>query len=272
MARSRRRGGGSNNAGQIALIFALLVALVALVGGLSWLFVKANAQYVPREATTLCPKAGYTSQTLVLLDTTDALAAVTRTQVLQKLRDLVSAIPKDGFFELRLLTANAEESVPVVSLCNPGDGSDIDPLTGNPDRARDRWQHEYASKVEAALMQGIEGAEQDFSPIMETLQRMAAERLTASRDRAIPTRIVVVSDMIQHTDTYSHYRDGLSEVAYTAGPRDRLATDFAGADLEFWLVRRDSARFDLEALGAFWLHWAETNHARPPAKINALMG
>ena len=272
MARSRRRSSADGNAGQIAVIIALLVVLVALIGGLSWLFLKATSQYVPREATTLCPKAGYASQTLVLLDTTDALASVTRTQVLQKLRDLVAAIPKDGFFELRLLSANPEKSIPVVALCNPGDGSDIDPMTGNPERARDRWENEYANKVEAALTHGIEGTAQDFSPIMETLQRMAAERLTANRDRAIPTHIVVVSDMIQHTETYSHYRDGVSEAAYADGPKDRLATDFAGADMEFWLVRRDSARFELEALAAFWLHWAEANHARPPAKLNALMG
>lgn len=272
MARPRRRSRGGGNAGQIAVIVALVVVLVALVGGLSWLFFKANAQYVPREVATLCPKAGFTSQTLVLLDTTDALAPVTQTQVLEKLRDLITGIPKDGFFQLRLLGADAEHSVPVVSLCNPGDGSDIDPLTGNPDRARDRWQHEYANAVEAALTAGIAGSEQDFSPIMETLQRMAAERLTANRDRAIPTHIVVVSDMIQHTGTYSHYRDGLSEAAYAAGPKDRLATDFAGADVDFWLVRRDGARFDLEALAAFWLHWAEANHAHPPAKLNPLMG
>lgn len=270
MARRRRRGGKSN-AGPIAIVLVLAVLLGVLVAGLGWLLLKARSDYVPRDQATLCPKAGYSAQTLVLIDTTDALAPVTQTQVLQKLRDLVASIPKDGLLELRLLQADPTNPAVVLARCNPGDGSDIDPVTGNPELAKRRWETEYAAKAEEALQAGVAGSEQDASPIMETLQTIAAEHLTSAHDRAIPSRLVVVSDMIQHTAQYSHFRDGLAPEAYGGATAQRLATDFAQAEVEFWLVRRDT-RIDAAELGAFWLRWAEDNNAKRPARLTPLMG
>lgn len=269
----RRRGRGGNNAGQIALIVVLAAVLISLVGGMSWLFLKAKADYVPRDLATLCPLSGYTSQTLVLIDTTDALSTVTQTQVLQKLRDLVADIPKNGLLELRLLNADAERSLPAMDpLCNPGDGADIDPVTGNPEMAKRRWETQYAEKVEQALQGSVVGSEQDFSPIMEVIQRIAAEHLTSNHDRSIPSRLVVVSDMIQHTEAYSHYRDGLAPETFNGKARDRLATDLAGASVEFWMVRRATQKIDPEQLGHFWLDWATSSNAKRPATLSPLMG
>lgn len=269
----RRRGRRGNALGQVALIVVLTAALVFLVGGLSWLFLKARSEYVPRDLASLCPLSGYTSQTLVVIDTTDALASVTQTQVLNKLRDLVASTPKDGLFELRLLSADAEQSLPVMEpLCNPGDGTDIDPITGDPATAKRRWQTQYAEKLEEVLRTSVDGSEQEFSPIMEVIQHIAAEHLTSAHDRSIPSQLVVVSDMIQHTSTYSHYVDGVSVEAYEAKARNRLATDLAGASVEFWMVRRATQKVDPEQLGGFWLQWASDSNAKRPATLLPLMG
>jgi hypothetical protein len=268
----RRRGGGSNQTGQIVLAVVLSLVLLALVAGLIWMVMKARNEYVPRDQASLCPVAGYRSQTLVLIDTTDALAAVTQTQVLEKLEDLVAGIPNDGLLEIRLLNADPEESNAILKLCNPGDGSGIDPMTGNPELARQRWESGFSDKTQEALKEAVIGHEQDFSPILETIQRIAAERLTSQSDRAIPSRLVVVSDMIQHTDRYSHFRNGTSFEVFETLARDRLATDLAQADVEFWLVRRDIQRIQPEALGAFWLKWAEANNSKRPATLTPLMG
>ncbi|WP_055047829.1 hypothetical protein [Devosia sp. A16] len=255
------------------LIAVLATALVVLLGGLVWLVLKARADYVPRDQATLCPLSGYTSQTLVLIDTTDAFAPVTQTQVLNKLRDVVTAIPKDGLLELQLLGADAARTRPAMPpLCNPGDGGDIDPITGNPELAKRRWQMQYAEKVEEALRSGVAGSTQDYSPIMEAIQQIAAEHLTSQHDRSIPSRLVVVSDMIQHTAGYSHYVDGLSSEAFAAKARNRLATDLAGAEVEFWMVRRPTQKVDAEQLGNFWLEWASNSNAKRPVTLSPLMG
>lgn len=269
----RRRGRRGNTAGQVVLVAVLAVALVGLVGGLGWLFQKARSEYVPRDQASLCPLSGYTSQTLVLIDTTDALASVTQTQVLNKLRDLVAAIPKDGLLELRLLSADAERSLPAMApLCNPGDGADIDPVTGNPEMARRRWQTQYAEKLDEILRSSVVGSEQDFSPIMEVIQRLAAEHLTSMRDRSLPSRLIVISDMIQHTTAYSHYVDGVALETYQVKARNRLATDLAGATVEFWMVRRATQKVDPEQLGHFWLQWASDSNAKRPVTLLPLMG
>jgi hypothetical protein len=255
------------------LIVVLAATLILLVGALTWLVVKARADYVPRDQATLCPLSGYTSQTLILIDTTDALAPVTQTQVLNKLRDVVTSIPKDGLLELRLLGADATQTrLAMEPLCNPGDGSDIDPVTGNPEMAKRRWQTQYAERAEEALGGSVVGSEQDYSPIMEAIQQIAAEHLTSQHDRSIPSRLVVISDMIQHTVGYSHYVDGLSPEAFAAKGRNRLATDLAGAAVEFWMVRRATQRVDAEQLGSFWLEWASDSNAKKPVTLSPLMG
>jgi hypothetical protein len=269
----RRRTGRRSASGQVALVIVLGVALVLLVGGFSWLLVKARSEYVARDVASLCPLTGYVSQTLVLIDTTDALAPVTQTQVLNKLRDLVNTIPKDGLLDIRLLSADPEDTrLAMPPICNPGDGSDIDPVTGNPELAKRRWQTEFAEKAEAALQQSVTGSKQDYSPILEAIQHIAAEHLTAAHDRAIPNHLVVVSDMIEHTPTYSHYADGVSLATYDTKARGRLATDLAGADVEFWMVRRATQKIDPEQLARFWLEWASTSNAKPPVTLTPLMG
>ncbi len=269
----RRRGRSGAKPGPIVLVVLLGVLLVSLVGGLTWLFLKGRAQYVPRDQASLCPLTGPESQTLVLIDTTDALADVTQTQVLGKLRDLVASVPKNGLLEIRAMDADPGKSIAVMTpICNPGDGKDIDPLTGNPEKAMALWKEQYLAKVEDVLASTIHGSPQDFSPILEVLQRIAAEHLTTSRDRSIPSKLVVVSDMIQHTPAYSHYVDGLSLETYRAKAGKRLATDLAGASVELWMVQRATQKVNPEELGNFWLEWVTASNAHAPVTLSPLMG
>ncbi|MGN6490107.1 MAG: hypothetical protein ACTHLT_20095 [Devosia sp.] len=259
MARRRRRS-GSGVGGQVAAIVVVLVLIFAVSGGLIYLYLDASSRHVPIDPESLCPETGITAQTVVLLDTTDALAPVTRSQVLNQLSDVVAELPRGGLLELRVLNQDPGRTERLVHLCNPGDGADLNGLTANPELAKKRWREKFEAPVAAKLDAAVAGGEQNASPIMAALQQIAAEQLSKESQRSIPTRIVVVSDMLEHTQFYSMFRDGIDYQGFVAKAGARYLTDFAGARVDIWLVQRDRPDIDATALAEFWLRWIDAGH------------
>jgi len=270
MARRRRSGRGSGTGGQIAAIAVLSVGIVAVLAVLGYLYASAQANYVAIDNETLCPQSGVTAQTVVLLDTTDALAEVTRSEVLGKLDDVVAGLPRGGLLDIRVLNEDPGKTGRLVHLCNPGDGAQLDGLTANPELAKRRWTEQFRAPVTKSLAEAVAGNEQQASPIMAALQQVAAELLSREAQRAVPTRIVVVSDMLEHTRFYSMFRDGLDYDGFVGKAGQRYLTDFAGANVDIWLVQRDRPDIDPKRLAEFWLRWIEAD--RGTGRVTRLAG
>lgn len=261
---------GRGTGAQMAAIVALLVGIVGVVGGLGYLTLAANAQYVPVDKETLCPLSGVVAQTVILLDTTDALAEVTRSDALNKLTDVTAGIPKGGLLDVRVLNEDPGHIQRVISLCNPGDGKGLDPLIANPEMARKRWNERFDGPVREVLRDSVIGQEQNASPILAAIQQIAAELVSSNRQKAIPTRVVVISDMLEHTGHYSHFRDGLAFETYLDIAAERYLTDLSNADIDFWMVQRNRRDLAPEDIAQFWLTWADRSHGK--GKVTRLMG
>ncbi|MBU1175427.1 MAG: hypothetical protein KKH72_08480 [Alphaproteobacteria bacterium] len=268
MSRRRRRNSGTG--GQIAAIAILAVVLVTVLACIFWFWIRANDAFVAIDEETLCPKQGIAAQTIVLLDTTDALSRVTQSEVLNRLNDLTASLPRGGYLDIRVLNENPDLTASILSLCNPGAGGDIDPLIGNPELAGKRWAERFAGPVAEALAASVSGGAQNFSPILAALQQIAAERLSTKEQQAVETRIVVVSDMLEHTGYYSHFRDGRSIATYRDIAGSRYLTDLHGAEIDFWMVMRDRPDIDVTELAEFWLQWADMSKGR--GHVVRLMG
>ena len=268
MARRRRRADAK--AGQILAIAFLAVVLIAAIGGIGYFWLRANEAHVEIDTASLCPTKGIAAQTIVLLDTTDALARVTQAEVINRLDELTASLPRGGLIDIRVLDADPDKTKSILTLCNPGSGSDIDPMIGNAELARKRWDTRFAGPVAAALSASVSGGAQDASPILSALQQIAADRLSTKAQKAVPSRIVVVSDMLENTQYYSHFRDGLALQTYRNKAGQRYLTDLGGAEIDFWMVARDRPDIDLTALAEFWLEWADLSHGR--GHVVRLMG
>jgi hypothetical protein len=268
MARTRRRTGGSG--GQIALIVILSFVICAAIVGIGAFYFIAQRTYVPLEADTLCPKAGITSQTVVLLDTTDPLADVTKQEVLSRLGDASAGVPKGGLLQVWVLAADPAATKPALSLCNPGNGQDIDPVIGNPTLAKKRWGEKFEGPVEAAMNASVAGTEQHFSPILAGIQKIAAERLSSAALQQVPTTIIVVSDLLENTPYYSHFKDGLDFATFEAKAGARYLTQLHGAAVDFWMVQRARKDIDATALATFWLKWVDASGGK--GQVERLMG
>src|SRR5260370_854079 len=122
------------NSGKLLLPVALILTSFGIVGGV--LGSNLLHKSAPIDNDTLCRRdVPLEYHTLLAIDATDAF---TRGQV-ARLRASVSeeraALPKFGRLTLLFVTSNMPfEPEEVISLCNPGSGSEADLLMSNPNQ------------------------------------------------------------------------------------------------------------------------------------------
>jgi len=214
----------------------------------------------------LCPRDKLPARTTVLLlDTSDPLTAKHQ----EELRRLVEEIqgthggpsdqgpnfrvaPGDKLVVYKLPSDMAfirdpNALQPVLEVCNPGVNPSIDwdwrdDLTGGRQLAMRNWQH--FDQFVRSLFEEIQTVqEQSVSPILEALG-IIVPRHAPSR-RVAPSaqgrmRLVMFSDLLQHSETLSHYGSypPADKVRETPGMRS-LATKLQGVEISLFRLERD---------------------------------
>ncbi len=235
------------------------VVLVAVIGTFVWLYVGALQRNPVRDVNTLCPQAGPTEQVLVLMDVTDPIGPIAQQDVLNQLDAVADSLAKGGRFELRVLEPGYDRTRTIFSACNPGDGSDLDHWTGNPEAAKRRWEERFHAPLESALESALSAGGAETSPIMAAIQQLAVDRLGTTEARNLPNRLIVISDMLENTSAFSMYKSGPDYAAYRASRApSEYGTDLAGAAVDVWLLRRD-AQISSTAVAEFWANWIREN-------------
>jgi len=258
----RRQRGGRRHYGTI-LAAIVLIALAIGVGG--WFaFLAWTSPRTPKlEQATLCPVDGPRSRTIVLVDATDDLPDIGRRQVQGRLMELAQTTPTFGLLELRMMDQGAPGGRIVFSKCNPGDGSDLNELTANPEMARRKWLQEFDTPLQDVLSNGFETMTADESPIMEAIQQIAVEQFDGNARSLLSKKLVIVSDMIENTKVYSQYKGNLTYSRFIKSSAYRqLRTDLGGAEVDILYVQRISPVIDALEHAEFWREWVADNNGR----------
>lgn len=212
MARYRRRRiRGKPRRGSGWLLAGGIILGVTVVFALSYgfyLLIATRQTHVELDAASNCPKDGPSSITVLVIDTTDPLNLIQRTDLLNEVESVLATIPRFGAFEMYAVGPVEEEPPrPLFSRCNPGRASEISPLTGNPSMVEQQWREGFRAPLDKVLSQMLANAQANSSPILESIQWVAINALTLPTRPNISRRIVLVSDMLQHTSGLSHYRE-----------------------------------------------------------------
>jgi hypothetical protein len=227
---------------RIGIALIVLVVLVIAGGGAGYFYLQQTR--VALDETTLCPKDGARTLTVVLVDRTDPLNTVQKEALRDRLQEIQDNVAQYGALKIYSVEPIGETLLrPLVDLCNPGRGSDIDPKFGNPRLVEKRWLERFAVPIEALLDDLMQTHEADSSPIMESIQSVAVSTLRGNPAAEIPKRLIIASDMLQHTIEYSQYKGGhdFQEFRKSAYYR-RLQADLRGVEVEIIYVRRDTRR------------------------------
>jgi hypothetical protein len=188
----------------------LLLALAGLLVAAGFYYEMVLAPAVrPRDTSTLCPMDGRppASAIVVLLDTTDRLSAVQQTQVINELARTIDDAPQ--YTKIQLFAVGPAGNTmlrPLATVCNPGSGKGANTWNSNPELMQRRWQKKFLIPLDYQLDALLNAPPADTSPILESIQNVAAGVFDAPASDGIPKQLVIVSDMVQNSTGFSQYR------------------------------------------------------------------
>ena len=257
-SRSRAKRASEWNASKVGGVALLALAALAVA---AMLLLRPDA--VARDEETMCPESGPSRITAILVDTTDRVASVSRADILGRLDDLVENSETDEMivaYESQPIS-EAVGSGPLEALltvCNPGDPDEASELTRSPALIRRRLEERYRRPLERVFQDLLDRLQAPETPLMENVQAIAVTQFSRNRYDGLSKRLVLVSDLLQHSDNLSFY-GGLPDYAsFSRSPgADALRTDLNGVEAEILLIQREVH----ESLGgarrviAFWERW-----------------
>jgi hypothetical protein len=268
MARRRfsRRRRGSETLALKVIAIAIVVVVLAGLGGVFWFVQGRAAQLASLDPETLCPKSGPTSQFAVLIDRTDALTEIQGEALRRQITAWAAAIPKHGGFKVYEVGYGGALLQPVVAVCNPGDGSDQSAIDSNPKMWRARYEEKFQAPISAMLTRMRLDEEAKVSPILEGVQAIAVKDFGPDAPQG-PKTLIIVSDLLQNQQGFSLYQGVPAGDAFWATPyAASVRSNLTGIHAEIHLLHRiKAAAKQTDALGKFWIDWLERQGAQVDA-------
>ena len=238
--RKRRRSHDDGIRLRNRLGWLILVLCGVAAVALFWWHRTEQSAYASLDPDTLCPGSGPVAVTAVLIDRTDTLNPVQREAIRRALQGLKGGIVENGLLELYSV-GPTDDGVrePIAALCNPG--RDASPISGNPRFAERRWREGFDVPLEQIFGEVVRTEGASRSPIMESIQSVAVTAFGGSDGRALPKALILVSDMLQHTDGASHYRGLPTFGEFRSEPFfSKVRADLRGVHIEIFYVRRQT--------------------------------
>ena len=251
----RRRARGKQDKGWQTFLVAV-AALTILLGGGVFAAYKAITKR-PVDRATSCPTDHYDSVTAVLVDLTDTVNPIQAAALRNVLLKVRSDVPKYGRLEIYPLTPTTTSTItPLFVGCSPGSAREVESrMTGTPELADRIWHTKFASKVDEVVEELLKTPDAKYSPIFEAIQSVAVTAFGTPMAKNAPAkRLVIISDMIQHTTEFSLYQgappfDQVKDSQYFL----RVRPSLQGAYVDVSLIVRETRKDILKPVFlAFW--------------------
>lgn len=242
--------------------YAALAAAAAVVGGAGTFALVSRGG--GHDAGNCLVDGPAPAHTLLLVDTTDP-ATVTEAQRLVQTADTAAAdLPRYGRMTVMLVRPEAPwEPQQIVSLCSPGRGSAVNPLTETPELVEAAWRRDFVARLRTAAERLTTLPKSEESPLLQSAAAVAGRRDFAPGQ---PRRtLIFFTDGLQHAiGGYSHYTAADPKAAYQHSPlASELDPDFGGATVEIEYLRRPGgALYQGVRHKAFWRWWFTSHGAR----------
>ena len=236
-------------------IFLVVLVVMALFFGPSIL----NRQTV--DLDTSCPVDGPVAHTVVLVDRTDPLEPSQSRLTLKVMEELKADLATGEMLSIHEVDPGPVNGLSdaLFSLCKPRDGKSARAFDENEQFLQRHFEKKFGKPLEDALKQAIPGGGADHSPIMESLLDLAA--LPAFRRDKDNRRLVIFSDLMQHSSSWSQYRQAKSFEDFRATPAGaNLVPDLGNIELKLYYLMRlrdDGAPLQGQGHYPFWERYFE---------------
>ena len=257
------KGGGGASGSVMGVL--LIVLCVGLIGGALWgsQFLAGKGRIDPE---TLCHAQGPSGVTVVLLDLTDPLSVTQQQRLRNHLDRDIAQAQTDRLFSVGVVNEDAQEWGALFARCKPATGKAANALYENAAIIADRYKAEFIQPLHAALERSLSVEEQNASPIMEALQFLVAQT-PHFPDTTVDRKLIIVSDMLQHSETLSFYRNqGWDHFAKSNG-QARLAGNLSNVAIEIFRIPRHGRNIPAAGLVEdFWVRYFDKQGSRIPTQ------
>lgn len=228
----------------------VIAAMVLGILGL-FAFIAFNAPPATAEETGCRVDRRDPAHTVLLIDQSDPFNPNDFGWVSEFMDAEARRLPKYG--RLTVVTPNSAspyDPLAVYTKCSPGSVDDANPVLQNPRMIDDTWRETFYEPLKSSVEATLTDREQPSSPL--------GEAVFAVLDRADfqpgqpNRRFVIVSDLIQHSETFSFYRSGASFEGFSA---TRLAEEIPamqGVEVVARIVPRQQYDLPMAEVKTFW--------------------
>lgn len=245
--------------------YLIIISVLAISIAIGSYFFINESKKVKIDQNTFCPKDEDLNfgKTVALLDLTDPLNKAQKEFFIKEIEQLKKEIPKHH--RLTIYTLDQELDLNksrMITMCNPGSIKDIEStyekISINPNEIRKMWSEGFSQQISNVVNNIIsEEKPQNTSPVMEMFQLIALNEFKNFKGSL--NRIIILSDMIQNTETLSMYQSNslsffdFKKTQYFSKVRTNLENN---VDIILFIIKRDGSRMMQENKN-FTNFWAQ---------------
>lgn len=249
----RSRGDGR---GKLFPPLFVIASLSALLGAGVWL---SSTNSLATDPATLCrTDVSPPSINLVLIDVTDSLSIDERSQITNEITRIKDGVQRFGLLEVYSLGQNYDDlREPIISVCNPGRGSEMSTIYQNPELVEQRWLANFSDRLQSAVELVVNSEASNQSLILESIRALTITRFGNPTFDSSSKNLYVFSDFLQHTpNVFSHYnRPFPSYQEFRETPYfSEIRSDMRGVNVTaFYIARPATISLQDEIHVQFWL-------------------
>jgi flagellar basal body-associated protein FliL len=229
---------GKKSTGNLAGILIISVVVI-LVASIIYSFVFVSSNQVKRNKDNLCRVDGQYNKHVVVLDITGKYSLLQHKTIRSSIENIVKNLELEEQLQFYFITDNVATVVkPLMEVCNPGKGENINGLVGNKKLVIQKWENKLYKPLNKILSDFDENQQTtNSSPIFETIQMINNLSLKKSKDDT-KIRFTIMSDFIQHSADYSFLRNKI-ENFWTSNYYKKVYTTFKDVDISLLFIRRN---------------------------------
>ncbi len=194
--------------------------------------------------------------TIVLVDQSDPFNATDLDWVRTLLDGEARSLPRHG--RLTLVVPNSAspyDPLQVFTGCSPGSAAESNPIFQNPKMIAAAWERKFHAPLMLQADESLRDTVAPSSPLMEAMYTLADR---PDFQGHVPVRrLILVSDLMQHSPGFSMYKSGADTAAWEASRLADMRAGLGGVEVVARIVPRQQYALPLGEVKAFWRDWFE---------------
>lgn len=221
--------------------FFIILGVIIVVIGIAFFRYQLQENKITLDPVTLCPVTAPSPKYVALVfDKSDNYNLIQKHFLKRFFTQFKKKLAPGTKISIYLIDETSKNTVlPYLVVCAPRTGKDANVFYENPRIITERWQEKFESPLDEVINGALQAGNASFSPIMEALQVVSLSAFPENATLA-DKKIILISDMLQHTPEWSHYRGQLDVLKLKkTSYYQRINTDLRNAEVNILYVRRE---------------------------------